>query len=244
MRVGLPPPAFFNFSLPDSASHGRRVDYSLGNWYDNSRVKKRRLLKFIVVSVVTVGLLLIFYFFFPQVWGEALYPLDYKDSIKNYSEARNLRPNFVAAVIYCESRFHKDSVSGAGAVGLMQLMPGTAAGIAAEMGESMGNLYDPDTNIKYGTWYLRTLMDKYDNNTDLVCAAYNAGSGRADQYKDYGTALPYETIFFIQKVKGAESMYDKVYDAWYSEVASEKRNPVAIGFSNIADFVKKLIVGQ
>lgn len=205
---------------------------------------KRRWLKFIVVSVVTVGLLIIFYFFFPQVWGEALYPLDYKESIKIYSEQRNLRPNFVAAVIYCESRFHKDSVSGAGAVGLMQLMPGTAASIAAEMGEPMGNLYDPDTNIKYGTWYLRGLMDKYNNDTDLVLAAYNAGSGRADSYKDYGTALPYETVFFIQKVKGAEAMYDKVYDAWYSQMGSVKRNPVAVGFSNIADFVKTLILGR
>lgn len=205
---------------------------------------KRRWFKFTIASLVTVGLLLIFYFFFPQVWGEALYPLDYQDSIKNYSQARNLRPNFVAAVIYCESRFHKESVSGAGAVGLMQLMPGTAASIAAEMGEPMGNLHDPDTNIKYGTWYLRGLMDKYNNDIDLVLAAYNAGSGRADSYKDYGTALPYETVFFIQKVKGAEAMYDKVYDAWYAQVASEKRNPVAIGFSNIADYVRTLILGR
>lgn len=204
----------------------------------------KRTLKFIIASVVTVSLLLVFYFFFPNVWGEALYPLYYKDSIKKYSAERNLRPNFVAAIIYSESRFHKDSVSGAGAVGLMQLMPGTAAGIAAEMGEPMGNLHDPDTNIKYGTWYLRGLMDKYDNNTDLVCAAYNAGSGRADSYKDYGTALPYETVFFIQKVKGAEEMYDKVYGNWTNEIGSYKKNPVAVGFSNIGDFVRTLILGR
>lgn len=204
----------------------------------------KRTLKFLIASAVTVSLLLIFYFFFPNVWGEALYPLDYKDSIKIYSQARNLRPNFVAAIIYSESRFHKDSVSGAGAVGLMQLMPGTAAGIAVEIGEPMGNLHDPDTNIKYGTWYLRGLMDKYNNNTDLVCAAYNAGSGRADQFKDYGTALPYETVFFIQKVKGAEEMYDKIYDGWVNEIGSYKKNPVAVGFSNIGDFVRTLILGR
>lgn len=204
----------------------------------------RRTVKFIIVSAVTILLLAIFYFFFPNVWGELLYPLDYKDSIKKYSDARNLRPNLVAAVIYTESRFHKDSVSSAGAVGLMQLMPGTAAGIASEMGESTGNLRDPDTNIRYGTWYLKGLLDKYDGDLDLALAAYNAGSGRADSFKDTGAALPYETVFFIQKVKGAEEMYDKVYDAWYAEVSSETRNPVALGFTNLADFVKKLILGK
>src|SRR3990172_8331766 len=99
----------------------------------------RRTVIFIVVSVVTIGLLTIFYFFFPQVWGDVLYPLDYKDSIKKYAIERNLHPNFVAAVIYTESRFHTDSVSGVGAVGLMQLMPGTAAGIASNLGQPMGN---------------------------------------------------------------------------------------------------------
>ncbi len=204
----------------------------------------KRTIKFIIVSFVTVALLAIFYFFFPHVWGEILYPLDYKDLIKKYSEERNLRPNFVAAVIYTESRFNKDSVSGAGAVGLMQVMPRTADSIASEIGEPTGNLRDPDTNIKYGTWYLRGLMDKYSDNTDLVLAAYNAGVSRADKYKDSGAALPYETVFFIQKVKGAEEMYNKVYGSWYSQVASEKRNPATIGFRNISDYVKKLILGN
>jgi soluble lytic murein transglycosylase len=204
---------------------------------------KRRMLKFILASVVTIGLLLIFYFFFPHVWGEVLYPLDYKDSIKTYAAERNLRPNFIAAVIYTESRFHKDSVSSAGAVGLMQLMPATAQSIAAEMGESMGNLYDPDTNIKYGTWYLRGLMDKFNNNEDLVLASYNAGVNRASRYNEQGVPLPYETVFFIQKVKGAEEMYEKVYDEWY--IADQTpANPVLLGFTNIADFVKKLILGS
>lgn len=204
----------------------------------------RRLAKFIIVSLVTVLLLGIFYFFFPQVWGELLYPLDYKDSIKKYSMERDLRPNFVAAIIYTESRFNPKSVSSAGALGLMQVMPGTGDSIAAEMGEKTGDLTDPDISIKYGTWYIKGLLDKYGGDTDLALTAYNAGVARADKYKDGVMSLPYETSFFIQKVKGAEAMYDKVYGTWYSEVESEKRNPVAVGFSNLADFVKKLILGQ
>ncbi|MCL5406991.1 MAG: lytic transglycosylase domain-containing protein [Patescibacteria group bacterium] len=204
----------------------------------------RRLVKFIIVIVVTVVILGGFYFFFPHIWGELLYPLDYKDSIKKYSEERGLRPNFVAAVIYTESRFNPKSVSSVGAVGLMQIMPGTADSIASEIGEKTGDLTDPETSIKYGTWYLKGLSDKYGGNTDLICAAYNAGVGRADKFKDGVTGLPSETTFFIQKVKNTEIMYDKIYDSWYSQSQSEKKNPVAIGFSNISDYVKKLILGN
>ena len=203
----------------------------------------RRTVIFIVVSVVTIGLLTIFYFFFPQVWGDVLYPLDYKDSIKKYAIERNLHPNFVAAVIYTESRFHTDSVSGVGAVGLMQLMPGTAAGIASNLGQPMGNLHDPETNINYGTFYLREKMDYYNNNVDLVLASYNAGSGRADSFRDYGTSLPYETVFFIQKVKGAQEMYQRIYGDWYIQGEGQE-SPVALGFSNIASFVRNLLLGQ
>lgn len=204
----------------------------------------RRLAKFIIASVVTVLLIAIFYFFFPSVWGELLYPLDYQDAIKKYSEARGLRPNFVAAVIYTESRFNPKSVSSVGAVGLMQIMPGTADSIAQEMGEKTGDLTDPNTSIKYGTWYLKGLSDKYSGNTDLICAAYNAGVGRADKFKDGNGALPAETTFFIQKVENTELMYDKIYDSWYSQSESQKKNPVAIGFSNLGDFVKRLILGR
>ena len=203
----------------------------------------KRKVKFFIVSIVTVTLLLIFYFFFSHIWGEILYPLDYKDEIKKYAVERNLRPNFICALIFTESRFHKNSVSGAGAVGLMQLMPGTAAGVAAEMGEPMGNLHDPETNIKYGTWYLRGLMDKFNGDVDLVLAAYNAGVSRAHRYDEQGAPLPYETVSFIQRVKGTEEAYDRVYDAWYAQSESEQVNPVLLGFTNIADFVKKLILG-
>ena len=204
----------------------------------------KRTVKFIIASVITVGLILVFYFFFPSVWGDLLYPLDYREPIAKYSLERNLRPNFVCAVIFTESRFHKDSVSGPGAVGLMQIMPGTGASIAAEIGEPMGNLHDPDTNIKYGTWYLRGLMDKYNDNVDLVLAAYNAGSGRADQYKDSGYALPTETVNFISRVKGAEKNYDSVYDSWYTQTDLAKEKPAILGFTNIAQFVRGLILGR
>ena len=203
----------------------------------------KKWLKIGIVSFVTLILLLVFYFFFPHIWGEAIYPLEYQDSIKKYSQQWGVRPNLVCAVIYTESHFSPRATSGVGAQGLMQIMPATGRSIAEELGEPFGNLYDPDTNIRYGTWYLKGLLEKFNGNAELAAAAYNAGVIRAHQYDEQRIPLPYETQFFIQKVRNAEVMYDKIYDSWYSQSESEKRNPIERGFSNIADFVKSLILG-
>lgn len=207
----------------------------------------KKLTKILLVISTFLVLVLGFYFFFPQVWGDAVYPLDYQDSIKKYALEWNVRPNFICAMIYTESRFHKDSVSSAGAVGLMQVMPSTGASIAQELGESnysSNNLLDPDTSIRYGTWYIKGLLDKYDGNSDLAVAAYNAGSGRADAYKDGRGSLPYETVFYIQKVKDVEKMYDEVYGDWAFNPEVKKPNPFYQGIGNIKDFVKGLILGK
>ncbi len=199
----------------------------------------RRWIKFSIVGCVTVAILLIFYFFFPHIWGEAIYPLDYQDSIKKYALQWNVRPNLVAAVIYTESHYNSQALSPVGAQGLMQIMPATGRSIAGELDEPFGNLYDPDTNIRYGTWYLKGLMEKFRGNSELASAAYNAGVMRAHQYDEQGVPLPYETQFFVQKVKSAEEMYNKIYDGWY-EVTVEV-SPLQRGYNNIADFVKGLL---
>lgn len=162
----------------------------------------KRLLKFIIVFSVTLVLILGFYFFFPHVWGEIVYPLDYQDSIKKYSRERNLDPNFVCALIYTESHFNPQANSGVGARGLMQIMPGTGASIAEELGEGGFNadsLYDPDTNIRYGTYYVKGLLDKYDGNEDFALAGYNAGVNRADKWKDGVAQLPLKPSFLFKK---------------------------------------------
>lgn len=210
----------------------------------------KRWLKIILACGTTIVLILVFYFFFPHVWGEIVYPLDYRDLIKKYSGERGINPNFTAALIYAESRFNNDSTSGVGASGLMQIMPATGGSIAEEMGEanySPENLYNPDTNIRYGTYYIKGLLDKYNGDKDLALAAYNAGVARADSWKDTGAALPYETVFFVQKVKGTEDMYNKVYGEWWvppPEYAVKKPGPFYRGVNNIGNFVKSLILGR
>ena len=87
-------------------------------------------------------------------------------------------------MIDAESKFRANAKSSSGAIGLMQLMPSTAHGIAVHTGGSQfqtQDLYDPEINVRYGSWYLRHLLDKYgDERTAL--AAYNAGQDNVDRW--------------------------------------------------------------
>ncbi|MBI2588343.1 lytic transglycosylase domain-containing protein [Candidatus Berkelbacteria bacterium] len=175
---------------------------------------RKRVIIFSIILVVTLGGL-IFYRFFPEIWGEAVYPLEHEEVINRSASEFGIDPTLIAAVIFRESRFHETSVSRAGARGLMQIVPGTGAGIAKRLGVtnfSADLLFDPVTNIRFGTSYLRTLYDSY-GSLDLVLAAYNGGGAAANRLKESGNynLIPRETYFFINNVKSAQEMYAKVY---------------------------------
>ena len=122
------------------------------------------------------------------------YAGDYEPLIVHHAAANNLRPDLVRAVIQVESGFNPRAVSSKGAVGLMQLMPGTAA----ELG--VGNPFNPAENIKGGSAYLRQLLDKFNNNEELALAAYNAGPEAVDRYGQ--RVPPYrETLDYVRQVK-------------------------------------------
>lgn len=142
------------------------------------------------------------------------YPLKYADLIKKYSRSFKLEPNFVAAVIYEESRFQKDSVSNAGAMGLMQIMPETAEHIASNLGETVSQeqLFDPEFNIRYGCWYLRFLLDHFDGDPVLALAAYNAGISYVKGWQEKGQGIVFkETKVFVKRVEKSAMMYKKIY---------------------------------
>lgn len=122
--------------------------------------------------VVTIILVLAFNFLYFNV----KYPLKYKREIIKYSNEYNLQPTFVASVINAESSFNTNATSKKGAIGLMQILPSTANYIASMLNEefSTKNLYNPETNIKYGCYYLNYLSNKFYSATEVLCA-YNAG---------------------------------------------------------------------
>ena len=110
-----------------------------------------------------------------------LYPLYYKDLLQKHTTTYEIDPLFVAAMIREESRFNADIVSYAGAVGLMQIMPATGRELAGRLKIPRFNtkmLYSPDINIQMGAWYMKSLMNQFDNNHALVAGAYNGGPGR------------------------------------------------------------------
>ena len=111
----------------------------------------------------------------------------------------NLDPNLVRAVVRAESSYRPDAISSAGAMGLMQLMPATAASLGVV------NPFDIRQNIDGGTRYLRRMLDLFDNNLELALAAYNAGQGSV---RRHGGIPPFaETQTFVPRVLGFMEEY-------------------------------------
>ena len=115
---------------------------------------------------------------------EITLPLRHEDIIRQQARDKDLDPALIAAVIYQESRF-RDQTSRAGARGLMQITPATADFIAKRSGGTAftrEDLATPQINISYGTYYLRYLLDRYDGDTELALAAYNAGETNVNRW--------------------------------------------------------------
>ena len=101
----------------------------------------------------------------PDWYLRARYPLEYEHIVRAHARNYDLDPALLAAVVYVESRFDPNVESAAGAVGLMQLLPDTAKGIALRTGGTrfvVADLRDPEINVRYGSWYLDHLRDRYE----------------------------------------------------------------------------------
>jgi soluble lytic murein transglycosylase len=150
----------------------------------------------------------------PSWYARLWYPLRYSTNVRVYAHQDNLDPALLAAVIESESKFNADARSSAGAIGLMQLTPSTAKGIAQYTGGSrfrISDLTNPDINIRYGAWYLGHLMTKYGDER-LALAAYNAGQQNVDTWLKAHEGIQFsETRDYVAKVERLQKIYRRAY---------------------------------
>ncbi|MBE6538200.1 MAG: lytic transglycosylase domain-containing protein [Ruminococcaceae bacterium] len=150
------------------------------------------------------------------------HPRTYSEYVEKYSAIYDVPEAVIYATIRTESDFVSNAVSKVGAIGLMQMMPDTFKWLCEKNGESLeeGMLYDPETNIRYGTFYLSYLYSEF-GLWETVYAAYNCGPGRVkewqqnEKYADENGVLikiPFkETSNYVKKVSKAVDIYEKLY---------------------------------
>jgi soluble lytic murein transglycosylase len=140
---------------------------------------------------------------------EVTLPLRHEDIIRQQAAEKGVPADLIAAVIYEESRF-SDQTSSAGARGLMQLTPATADVIERLSGGTTftyEDLANPDINIRYGTFYLRHLLDRYGGNVEAALAAYNAGPTNVDAWG--GAELDADDIEFPETQAYVENVLER-----------------------------------
>src|SRR5262249_28163648 len=157
------------------------------------RAVKRSLGALLAIVLVVGGIALYVVSVSPPWFERIRYPLRYSEYVRVHARENDLDPALLAAVIYQESKFHARAKSSSGAIGLMQLTPATAHGIAIRTGGTRfvtTDLLDPELNIRYGAWYLANLFHKYGDER-TVLAAYNAGQGNVDRWRSRGEGIQF-----------------------------------------------------
>lgn len=175
--------------------------------------------------LIFILVFLALHFLYSPFWGRFFYPFPYKDEIHRSALENDLDPYLVAAIIHVESKFDPAAVSPKGARGLMQIMPETAEWVAGVMGLEAFNtnlLFEPDQNVKIGSWYLSSLMQQFNDDLIVSLAAYNGGRNRVTRWLSEGiwdgqvetiANIPLsETRDYVQKVLNTYNQYRNIYE--------------------------------
>ncbi len=154
---------------------------------------------------------------FNKAIKELTLPLEHEDIIRQQAQEKGVDAALIAAVIDTESKF-TNAESSAGARGLMQITPEAAEFIEKQSGGTtfkLNDLSDPEINIRYGTFLLKELLERYEGDTAAALAAYNAGPGNADKWGGAGLSveeIPYpETRAYVELVLERQKEYREKY---------------------------------
>lgn len=181
-----------------------------------------RHFKWLIMLLLLILILLLFVlsgrWFIRQI-----YPLKYSDYIFKYSKENQVDPYLTASIILVESKYYPNAVSKKGARGLMQIMPRTGEWVAQQLdleGFHPDYLFDPEINIKIGTWYLSYLMKQFNGDLTLVLAAYNGGQGNVRDWLQQRNSnkendledFPFrETRQYVIKINRVYKVYKRLY---------------------------------
>lgn len=179
----------------------------------------------IILIILVISILIIGVKYGINYVEKTIYPIEHDEYIEKYSERFELDPWLVLAVIWVESKFDNTATSSKDARGLMQITPQTGQWASEKLKlEDYEDelLYDPEINIKIGSWYLDNLRTQFDGNFELVLAAYNGGSGNVTEwlgnkeYSDDGRTLkkiPFEeTENYVLRVFKTYDKYKELYE--------------------------------
>ena len=207
--------------------------------------KKMKMWKKILITIITVLIICKALFLGAVYYGGKNYPINYIEEIQKYSNEYGVDPKVVLAIMRVESNFKSDAVSKVNAKGLMQVLPDTAKHVAKLLNVNVNSvdLNDPETNVKFGTYYLKYLMQNF-SNMDTVYAAYNGGIGNVNtwlkdsKYSNDGVSLynipSAETKNYVNKVNKALKAYEILYG---KEFPTKKTK----GFAKFIDNVKNAV---
>lgn len=189
-----------------------------------TRRKGKTALRVLTVMVVILLLIAVAGLFAYDRYLRETHPLKYTDYVERYASEYGIQPTLVYAVIKTESGFRADAVSNVGARGLMQIMEDTFDWIKFRLGDEETeyyDMYDPETNIRYGCYLLGFLLDEF-GHTDVAMAAYHAGRGNVNDWlsdKRYSSdgihldVIPIaDTAHYVNKINKAMDNYIRLYN--------------------------------
>lgn len=186
------------------------------------------LVIFIFTASVLFGVIYSVSKLIPVISKKYFYQRGYMKYVEKYSEEYNIDPLYVYTVIKVESNFNPNADSSAGAKGLMQIMPISFEEVSIKLGEqdsvSFGDMKDPETNIRYGCFILRQLLDEF-GDWEIASAAYNGGIGNVQSWLNDGiissenfdpSAIPIdETRHYVNKIANTYESYINLYGGEY-----------------------------